>query len=138
MIAAKPIDVEYFGHFSVGFVHFQPMVDVAAGVVTEERARREGIVHEVVTAVLSGSRSLWTDRSADEDAVLPVERLVDEGDAARATSTEDDGVDGHSAGILPGAVDRRALACRAAEPVDGRPILFDFVLLLAICHRSTF
>jgi hypothetical protein len=72
-----------------------------------------------LTFVLCSSSGLRSHGGTDEDAVLPVERLVDQRHACGAASTEDDGIDDHALRALPGRVHDGALAAGGAEPLGG-------------------
>ena len=66
--------------------------------------------------MLSGGGGLRPHGRTDEDAVLPVEGLVHQGDALGPATPKDDGVDGDPLGVLPQRVDDGALGGRGAEP----------------------
>lgn len=111
-IATEPIDVEDFGHFASGFLHFQPVSDVVAGVVAEKRPGWKRIVHDFMAGIFGRRCGLRADSGTDKNTVLPVERFVNQRDANRTASAKNDGIDRHSGGIFPVRIDRRALASR--------------------------
>ena len=87
--------------------HLQPVGEVVAHVVAAEGQHGHGVAAEL--ADLAGGRGggLGPMVAPRNDAVQPVEGLVDQRHDAGAAAAEDDGVDGHALGSShSGAIDR--------------------------------
>ncbi len=89
--------------------HPQPVAEVVGHVVAAERQHRHRVEAELAHLARGRRGRLDRHRGAEEDAVLPVERLGDEGHRARPPAAEQEGVDRHSVGVLPLGGDRGAL-----------------------------
>ena len=84
--------------------------------VAAERQHRERVVAQVADAAEGRRGLLGAHRGADEHAVAPVARLVDERHGRGAAPTEEHGRDRDALRVLPLVGDHRALRCRRAEP----------------------
>ena len=118
VILAKPVDEEYPRQL-LGIVrrrHPQPVTEVVGHVVAAERQHRDRVEAELADLARGCGGGLYRHRGAEEDAVLPVERLGDQGHHARPAPAEKEGVDRHSVGVLPLGGDRGALGRGRREP----------------------
>ena len=92
----------------------QPVAEVVAHVVAAEGQHGHRIAaHDADRAALRRGR-LRRHRRADEDAVLPVERLEDERRRARAAAAEDDRRDRHALRVLELAARSTGTGCAGA------------------------
>ena len=54
LVQAEPVDVEDLGHVPAGLVHVQPVLQVVAEVVAEERPHRHRVVHDLLACTHTG------------------------------------------------------------------------------------
>ena len=115
--SAEPVDHENLGQLQAGLAsEGQPVGQVVAKVVAEEGSHGEGVVHHLLGAVLSCSGGLRLDARAHEDAVVPVEALVDQRNTLRSAAAEQDGVDLDTLWIFPRLVEDGAVLSWGTEP----------------------
>ena len=89
--------------------------EVVAHVVAAERQHRERVAAQLADVAGGRGGRLGAHDRAEEDAVLPVERLGHERHDARAAPAEQEGVDRHARRVLPLGRDRRVLRGRRRE-----------------------
>ena len=112
-VLAEPVDVEDLRQLrAVALADPQPVGEVVAHVVAAERQHRERVAAQLADGAGRGGRGLGAHHRAEEDAVLPVARLVHERDHRGAAAAEEDRVDRHPGGVLPLGRDRRVLGGR--------------------------
>ena len=78
LIGAEPVDVEDLGRVGHPPAHVQPVLEVVAHVVAAEGQHGHRVAADFAELAELGGRALRGHRRADEHAVLPVERLVDQ------------------------------------------------------------
>src|SRR5690606_19700808 len=81
----------------------------SAQVVAAERQHGERVAAQFADLAFGGGGLLAGDVCVEEDAVVPVEGLRDEGDGGGAAADEEDRGDRHALGVLPLGRDDRAL-----------------------------
>ena len=109
-VLAEPVDVEDLRqHRAVAAADLEPVAEVVGHVVAAERQHRERVAAQLADRALGGRRRLGAHDRAEEDAVLPVERLVHERHDGRAAAAEQERVDRHAGRVLPLGRDRRIL-----------------------------
>ena len=94
---------------------FEPVGEVVGHVVAAEGQHRHRVEAELRRPRRPRRRSSRGHRRAEEDAVLPVEGLLDQRHHGRAATAEEEGVDRHAGRVLPLVGDRRALRGRGRE-----------------------
>ncbi len=78
LVAAEPVDVEDLGRAVHPLAHGQPVLEVVAHVVAAEGQHGHRVAADLALLAELGGGPLRGHRGPDEDAVLPVERLVDQ------------------------------------------------------------
>src|SRR5262249_31474872 len=115
LVLAEPVDVEDLRRALQLLAHRQPVTPVVTHVVAAERQPRHRRAARLADFARRRRRLLRGHSRADEDTMLPVERLVEQRGHARAPPTEDEGRDRHALRIFPMWRDRGALAGRSRE-----------------------
>ena len=77
-------------HLKYGLVKLLPVLQITTKIVAEKRAHGKGVVHDTLRAVLSSSRCLGFERGAQEDSMLPTERLADERNSFGSSTSKKD------------------------------------------------
>ncbi len=90
-----------FGRVLQFLAHFQPVTEVISHVVAAEGNHGHGVAARDADGAGSGRSGLGGHGGADEHAMLPVARLIDQGGQTFAATAENDGGDGHALGIFP-------------------------------------
>src|SRR5215210_3851526 len=116
-ILAEPVDAEDARQAlpPVALAEREPVAEVVAHVVAAERQHRHRVEAQLAHGPGGRGGLLGGHRGAQEDAVLPVERLGHEGDAGGAAPAEQESVDRHTLGVLPFVRDRGTLRGRSGE-----------------------
>ena len=114
--AAEPVDEEHRRHLGlVGVLaDVDPVLEVVADVVAEERQHRHRVAAHGADLALGGGGLLGTQGGADEHAVLPVAGLGDQRHRGLAAAAEQDRRDRHALRVVPLRRQRRALRDRGA------------------------
>src|SRR5581483_9400031 len=98
---AEPVDTENLRRILEPFSDSQPMSEVITHVVATEREHRHRVPPHNTDCTGGGCRCLRRHSCAEEDPMLPIERLVDERNQARAATTKENCGDGDTGGIFP-------------------------------------
>ena len=116
VVAAEPVDVEDARHLRrvVLLAHLDPVVEVVAGVVADERQHRHRVAADDADLAGGGGGRLAREGRAHEGAVHPVARLGHQRDRGLAPTTEEDRVDRHTARVVVLRGEDRALLDRRA------------------------
>jgi hypothetical protein len=115
VVAAEPVDVEEARQVLDLGAHFEPVVEVLAHVVADERQHRHRVAAHAGGEADGGGGGFRAHRGAHVDAVRPVEGLVDQRHRLRAAAAEDDRRDLDAVRVLPIGVDGRAVDGRRGE-----------------------
>ena len=91
------------------------MLEVIAHVISAERQHGERVAAHHADRADIGGGCFGADDRTQEDAVVPVEGLMDERYRTRPTAAEEDCADRHALRVLPCRIDYRALRCGRRE-----------------------
>ena len=91
------------------------MLEVVAHVVTTERQHRKGIETKLASAAQGSGGHLGCHRRAHEHAMLPVQRLVDQGNDSLAATAKQERRNRNALGSFPLWGDHGALGGRSRE-----------------------
>ena len=136
-VLAEPVDVVDLGQLEVGFLlEAEPVFEVVAEVVAEERPHGEGVVHDDLPDVLGRSRRFRSHGRPHEHAVLPVERFVHQRHAWGEREREMFYLTTHSTHFIYGYM-TSDIWLRTADIEKGNP-LPPHRLLLSINSKGSF
>src|SRR5271165_4082539 len=120
LVLAKPVHVENLWQRCIRLgSHLEPVGEVVPHVIAAKRKHGHRVVTQATNLSGDGGSGFAADNGAEEGAMLPVEGFSDQRNNAFAASTEEDGVDRHTFGVLPFGSDRRALTRVDCEPRIG-------------------
>ena len=98
---AEPIHMENLRRIFQLRAHRQPVAEIIGHVVAAEGKHGHRIAARDADGARGGGGGFRSHRRADENAVLPVPRFVDQRSKARAAPAENERGDGHALGIFP-------------------------------------
>src|SRR5437762_3235102 len=101
LVALKPIDAENFRRIGHLLAHRQPMAPVVAHVVATEWQHRHRIASYDTHRTGSCCCGFRGQCSAQESAMLPIERLIDQRDQFLPARAEEHGADRHAFRFFP-------------------------------------
>ena len=121
LVATEPVDVEDARHLRgvVLLAHVDPVAEVVAGVVADERQHRHRVAAHDADLAGRGRGGLGGEGRAHEGAVDPVAGLGDQRDRRLATAAEEDRVDRDTARVVVLRGEDRALLDRRAVAAVG-------------------
>ena len=114
-VGAEPVHAEDPRRLRQRRADVEPVREVVAHVVAAERQHRHGIAPQHADLAGGRRRRLRRQRRAEERAVLPVARFVDERHAPLPPRAEEHGVDRHAVRVVELRRERRALRRRRRE-----------------------
>ena len=106
---AEPVDAVNGGQLGAAglqlLAQLQPVLEIVAHVVAHEGQHGEGVAAHHALLTSRSSRGLRAHGGGHVDAFHPVAGFGDQGHGGRAATAKNEGVDGDTCGVVPGAVE---------------------------------